>query len=342
MAQEEIYGIIYKATNMVNNKVYIGQTIRGLGRRKTDHIAESKRKSKHNNYFHHAIKCYGETAFVWEQIDIAYSKEELNNKEILHINNHDSTNISKGYNSAAGGLGGNKFVNKTPEQMAEIAKKISAAGTGRRHTPETIQKLKNRVITDEQRRHISEAQKGRTFTNETKQKMSESTKIKIFTQEHRKHIGDASRGRTMSDFVKRRITEAVSKAIIATEISTDKEIEYKSATEAVEQLNLNSSAITDVIKGRQKTAKGYHFRFKGEPSLTSEELTCLQPEYIFRTAIIETKQKPIRATDKSSGKVYSYDSLTSAFLELGIPISSISFAIRKHNGTYKNWFFERI
>lgn len=47
--------IIYKAVNKINNKCYIGQTIRKLERRKCEHLY-----NRNNSYFHNAIKKYME------------------------------------------------------------------------------------------------------------------------------------------------------------------------------------------------------------------------------------------------------------------------------------------
>ncbi|WP_064214340.1 GIY-YIG nuclease family protein [Anoxybacillus flavithermus] len=49
----DIYGIIYKATNLINNKMYIGQTTQDLQRRITQHICEIDAGSK--LVFHRAI-----------------------------------------------------------------------------------------------------------------------------------------------------------------------------------------------------------------------------------------------------------------------------------------------
>ena len=49
-------GYIYKVTNDVNDKVYIGQTIRTVEQRFNQHIKDSK---KRDCYFHRAMNKYG-------------------------------------------------------------------------------------------------------------------------------------------------------------------------------------------------------------------------------------------------------------------------------------------
>lgn len=99
-----MYGVIYKVTNLINYKVYIGQTI-DFKRRKIEHLA----KSSNTCYFHNAIAKYHKNNFQWEIIDKAETKEELNEKEIYWIEvlkTYAYLTESKGYNMTRGGLCG--------------------------------------------------------------------------------------------------------------------------------------------------------------------------------------------------------------------------------------------
>ena len=51
--------LIYKVTNLKNNKVYIGQTINSLEYRQNQHIKDCRRKNYYDNYFHNALIKYG-------------------------------------------------------------------------------------------------------------------------------------------------------------------------------------------------------------------------------------------------------------------------------------------
>lgn len=93
--------IVYKATNNINNKVYIGITTKTLEHRKSIHKKDSKTK---DTYFYKAIRKYGFENFSWEVIDTASSIEELHQKEIAYIKQYDSfDNKEKGYNTTSGG-----------------------------------------------------------------------------------------------------------------------------------------------------------------------------------------------------------------------------------------------
>ena len=94
-----IEGIIYKATNTLNGEVYIGATTQNIEERIQDHYQKSSSGS--NVKFHEAINTYGADAFQWEQIDTATTKDELAQKEILHIALEKAQ--TNGYNADKGG-----------------------------------------------------------------------------------------------------------------------------------------------------------------------------------------------------------------------------------------------
>jgi group I intron endonuclease len=80
---ENSYGIIYCATNSINNKKYIGQTVNTLKQRKREHLSSAKRGDRFS--FQKAINKYGKDNFTWEIIDYADNQEELDKKEIYWI-----------------------------------------------------------------------------------------------------------------------------------------------------------------------------------------------------------------------------------------------------------------
>lgn len=95
-------GIIYKATNLQNNKVYIGQTIKTLEQRINKHYYDA---SYDNLYFHKALNKYNKEDWKWEVIDSSNSTEELDSKEKYWISFYGSNDALKGYNLTSGGRG---------------------------------------------------------------------------------------------------------------------------------------------------------------------------------------------------------------------------------------------
>ena len=80
--------IIYKATNIINNKVYIGATKHSLKNRKNGHIKDTfRRPNKNPNYFHKALIKYSLDNFKWEIIDYAENYKEVMQKEKYNLKN---------------------------------------------------------------------------------------------------------------------------------------------------------------------------------------------------------------------------------------------------------------
>lgn len=111
---EDSYGIVYKATNIKNGLVYIGQTIQGLDTRKAGHISNAF-GSQSSLYFHRAIRKYGKDNFTWEVIDEAETKDELSKKEMYWIEFYNSYK-GDGYNATYGGDSVNSGIKQSDEQ----------------------------------------------------------------------------------------------------------------------------------------------------------------------------------------------------------------------------------
>ena len=118
---------IYKITNIVNGKVYIGQTINPVKDRFQRHISDAIHHVI-DTHFTRAINKYGKENFKWEIIDTASSREELNQKEEYWIRAYDACH--NGYNTSVGGCacGGDTYSNI--ENLDEIRKKISESKLG--------------------------------------------------------------------------------------------------------------------------------------------------------------------------------------------------------------------
>lgn len=120
---------IYKITNIQNNKVYIGQTIRPVEQRFHRHMNDALNNIL-DTHFARAIRKYGKENFIIEMIDTAESQDELNQKEQYWIRYYDSVN--KGYNEtdAISKCGGNTYQSKTDEEMDIIKNKIRETKLG--------------------------------------------------------------------------------------------------------------------------------------------------------------------------------------------------------------------
>ena len=126
--------VIYKATNLINGKCYIGKTIQEFRIRKTRHFQDIKNSSD-NAYFHNAIKKYGKKNFTWEVIFECDDVLILNVMETMKIIvNHSHWTEGKGYNLTWGGECEQK---KGFKHTEETKKKMSKSHTGVSRTPHT-------------------------------------------------------------------------------------------------------------------------------------------------------------------------------------------------------------
>lgn len=120
---------IYKITNNINQKVYIGQSIRPVEDRFKRHISDAKNNIL-DTHFCRAIRKYGEENFSIEIIDTAQTQHELNHKEQYWIRYYNS--IMNGYNEtdAIYKSGGNTYLSKSKDEMSEIKEKLRNSKLG--------------------------------------------------------------------------------------------------------------------------------------------------------------------------------------------------------------------
>ena len=99
-------GFIYKITNKINGKSYIGQTIQNVKERFYQHCATKCSQAILNMVIHKAINKYGKSNFTIEVIEEVESTN-LNDRERYWIRYYDSYN--NGHNSTEGGQDGIKL-----------------------------------------------------------------------------------------------------------------------------------------------------------------------------------------------------------------------------------------
>ena len=87
---------IYKITNTVNNKVYVGSSI-NVSTRITAHKHCLKANKHHNSYLQASYNKYKEVSFMFEVI-VYCDEDELTFHEEFYINFYKSNNSSFGYN----------------------------------------------------------------------------------------------------------------------------------------------------------------------------------------------------------------------------------------------------
>jgi len=115
--------IVYKATNRINQKSYIGKTVEDtICKRKYEHLWSAKNDIGY--YFHRALKRYGANNFVWGILFKTDNINELIKKEQDFIFYH-KTFCPGGYNLTMGGEGslGRPVSEETRKKIRESEKK---------------------------------------------------------------------------------------------------------------------------------------------------------------------------------------------------------------------------
>lgn len=93
---------IYKITNLVNNKVYIGLS-NNIKKRYSRHKNDLKNNKHSNSHLQNAYNKYGKENFIFEILDCFDSVHDVNEAEIEYIRIYNSNDRSFGYNIQEGG-----------------------------------------------------------------------------------------------------------------------------------------------------------------------------------------------------------------------------------------------
>lgn len=135
------YGVIYKITNNINGKIYIGQTTA------TDpykRINKHFKKTSSKDLVFDAYNKYGKEALDAEIIISTFDQDSLNDLEIYFIDYYKSL-IPNGYNIKLGGAQGGKLLEETKlfigQQIREYYKTHVAYFKGKKFTKEHCESL---------------------------------------------------------------------------------------------------------------------------------------------------------------------------------------------------------
>lgn len=145
--------IIYKATNKINGKSYIGQTRHSLEHRKRLHL--SKARQGLDTHFYQAIRKYGEDNFEWDIICSAKDKQTLNELETFYITKYDS--IKNGYNMVDGGDNNIMDVESVKNRHDEVMRSVEVR---KKISDKMKQYRKEHPFTEGHRKKLSEKARG--------------------------------------------------------------------------------------------------------------------------------------------------------------------------------------
>jgi group I intron endonuclease len=223
---------IYKITNKLNNKCYIGQS-KDIKRRFYEH------KLLHRNEtlsLKRALKKYGVENFSFEVLEET-SIEELNEREIYYI-----AQIKPAYNRTLGGQGA-----KGHEVSVEVRNKL--VEKGKLFWERLPSGTKARIIEN----NLKGPRIGHEVFEETRELLRQhnlNKKQSFETIEKRKNtlLAKKANGYKQTNVGHFKKVQCV-----------DLDLSFKSIKEASEKLNIPASSISAVLKSRYTNTRGYHF-----------------------------------------------------------------------------------
>lgn len=218
----ELSYFVYKHTNLVNGKVYIGITSRLPEKR----WGRNGCNYRSNHHFYNAILKYGwDSGFSHEILYSGLAKENAEEYERDLIHHFNSANPEYGYNIALGG-------NSVGKMSDATKKKISASNKGKRRTLEQRKKMSD--IAKE-----SSLERSERFRRIRANFKNWNDGV-VFTEEQK----DLIKGNTY-------------RPVYCSELNRT----FKSISFAARELDLYPELICQVCMGRRKTTGGYHFEY---------------------------------------------------------------------------------
>lgn len=170
--------VVYKTTNLVNGKQYIGKDIGN----KSTYLGSGVILKK-------AIKKYGKENFKKEILEVCSSHDELKEREEYWLNYYDAGNNPMFYNRHNYSYGHPNGILHSDQSR----RKMSKSHMGKTLSPDHIRNMKNSL-------------RGRTHSEETKQKIGSSNRGKTLSEETKQKMRDAKLGKTHSDETKKKIS----------------------------------------------------------------------------------------------------------------------------------------
>ena len=203
------FGFIYLIRNLVNGKVYVGQTVKTIEQRWRCHVNEARRDPRYPILS--AIAKYGEDSFEMTRLARAWSREQLDRLEVRFIAKLKATDRAVGYNLKTGGSTGSL----PPESRAAIGAKNRINGLGRRASSETRRRMSESfraryaAMTREEILAEKSALRGKSRSEEVKRKIGAAHKGKVIPQEMRDRIAASLRGRPLTEETRKKISKAL-------------------------------------------------------------------------------------------------------------------------------------
>lgn len=200
---------IYKITNIVDGKIYIGQTV-NYEKRKRSHRNYLLNNKHCNSYLQRAFNKYGLDSFKIELIQEC-KIDELDDLEKFYIKKYNCCNEDHGYNMMYGGQKYRKFTQEVKEKMSRARK--------------------GKKLSEEHKRKISLANKNKVMSKEAIEKMKLAKKL------NPTGVGEDNFNAVISDDVAEKIIDD----LILNKTVKELEIKYSVTPDIIYNLMYNKS-----------------------------------------------------------------------------------------------------
>jgi group I intron endonuclease len=268
---------VYKITNTVNKKFYVGLSAYPVARWSTH-----KRKAKDGAPYkiHAAMRKYGIAAFSFEVLHWCATREDAN--ELEHFIIEECGTRTLGYNMREGGSSGS--------HSEESKIKIGLLGLGREVTPETRAKISKGLV----------GLVRPAMPEETKQKLSACNKGRVHTPEAIEKIRAAGVGRKHSNRKPQSVEsrQKAAKSISETRTRKAKKVvcvetneTYPSARLAAQACGVSEALVSMHCNGKirgGKSLKGLTFRYitMEDENIYEVPMDTAQPEFIINSVSV--------------------------------------------------------
>ena len=273
MRKEKQYHFIYKTTNIITQKYYIGM-------HSSDSLIDGYLGS--GKRLRYSLNKYGKENHIREILEFCKTREELKSREYEIVNLNEIAKLEC-MNLRIGGECGNIHLDSTRTQISDTLKghivsditrkKISVSNTGK--TRSDAAKIKysaaklGKKASVQARKNMSIAQSGKIVSDETREKLREINTGKTHSIETRIKMSNSHIGRNykpMSDTTKENLRLANlgknKKVVLQYTINGDFIKEWNGIVDIVAELGIKPCSISNCIAGRKKTSHGFVWKFK--------------------------------------------------------------------------------
>lgn len=233
--------IIYKTTNLITGKIYIGQD----SKNNPNYIGSGV-------YLTRAVQKYGKENFVKETLCICMTSSELDQKEIEFIEKFNSRDPLIGYNLAKGGRT-TRGLKMTFEQRQQNRKRnlgMLNPNFGKKHSLEAIQKMKAK------KSGINNPNFGKPCSKEQREKISQAQR----GEKSRLH-GIKFDSQKIEKWKQAQITNSYP-VVQYDPVSSTLLFKWPSIAEAARVTKISSSSIRDVCRGSRQSVQNMFFAYQ--------------------------------------------------------------------------------